>query len=491
MEASQGQVSEQMKTLAERQDKRTVAALRSVVETVFVAATQNISLRGHRDDGRVDPEENVVSETNDGNFRTLLRMKAQAGDDTLAEHLKKAPGNAMYVSKTAQNEILQVCGSMITESVVKRCNEAPFWSIGADDTTDGANREQMVITVRYVAKGKGGSVSGTSSQDMTVREDPVALLNVMDEMEGIDDETEKRMSGKNLGKVILKKVSELGLQPEMMVAQSYDGAACMASERVGVVAQIKEVAPQAEYYHCVSHGLNLATSKMMKVQGVKNTIGTVEAVITFVTDGAKRCDALQRAQEKMKMKKHRLLKMCPTRFVERHTALERFVEQLPAVVEVLRHIETWTDPATSTKAGLLLNGLLKSEVMVGLFVLLKASCILLPPSRALQEKGADLVAAVQLLDGVLEELGRLRQDNAEFSRIFLEAGDAMMAAVGTKITRPRVSRGKNAHRASASTSTSATGESNDSPEEYFRVNLFAPALDHLLVDLKARFGEQQ
>ncbi|KAF0287350.1 hypothetical protein FJT64_001474 [Amphibalanus amphitrite] len=52
----------------------------------------------------------------------------------------------------------------------------------------------------------------------------------MDEMEGIDDETEKRMSGKNLGKVILKKVSELGLQPEMMVAQSYDGAACMASE---------------------------------------------------------------------------------------------------------------------------------------------------------------------------------------------------------------------------------------------------------------------
>ncbi|KAF0287352.1 repressor of the inhibitor of the protein kinase [Amphibalanus amphitrite] len=191
------------------------------------------------------------------------------------------------------------------------------------------------------------------------------------------------------------------------------------------------------------------------------------------------------------MKKHRLPKMCPTRFVERHTALERFVEQLPAVVEVLRHIETWTDPATSTKAGLLLNGLLKSEVMVGLFVLLKASCILLPPSRALQEKGADLVAAVQLLDGVLEELGRLRQDNAEFLRIFLEAEDAMMAAVGTKIRRPRVSKGKNAHRASASTSTSATGESNDSPEEYFRVNLFAPALDHLLVDLKGRFGEQQ
>ncbi|KAF0309556.1 repressor of the inhibitor of the protein kinase [Amphibalanus amphitrite] len=192
------------------------------------------------------------------------------------------------------------------------------------------------------------------------------------------------------------------------------------------------------------------------------------------------------------MKKHRLPKMCPTRFVERHTTLERFVEQLPAVVEVLRHSETWTDPATSTKAGLLLNGLLKSEVMVGLFVLLKASCILLPPSRALQEKGADLVAAVQLLDRVLEELGRLRQDNAEFSRIFLEAEDAMMAAVGTKIRRPRVSKEKkNAHRASASTSTSATGESNDSPEEYFRVNLFAPALDHLLVDIKARFGEQQ
>ena len=296
MDAPQSQVSEQMKVLTEHQEKRTFDALCSISETVCVAAAQNIALRGHRDDGRIDPDEEVLSKINDRNFRTLLRKQARAGDVTLAEHLKKAPRNALYTSKTSQNEILQVYGSMIKEGVAQRYKNAFFWSIGADDTTDRANTEQMAITVRYVANDKEGN--GDESKCLVVKEDPVAVLNVMEGIQPSAGENEKRMSGKNLGSIILGKVSELGLQPEGLVAQSYDGAACMASERVGVVAEVKRVAPQADYFHCSSHGLNLATSKVMKVQGVKNAMGTMESVIIFITDSGKRDDALVRVQKK-------------------------------------------------------------------------------------------------------------------------------------------------------------------------------------------------
>ena len=96
MDAPQSQVSEQMKVLAERQEKRTFDALCSISETVCVAAAQNIALRGHRDDGRIDPDEEVLSEINNGDFRTPLRKQARVGDVTLAEHLKKAFGSPLY-----------------------------------------------------------------------------------------------------------------------------------------------------------------------------------------------------------------------------------------------------------------------------------------------------------------------------------------------------------------------------------------------------------
>ena len=67
-------------------------------------------------------------------------------------------------------------------------------------------------------------------------------------------------------------------------------------------------------------------------------------------------------------------------------------------------MEKWQDPVTRTKAGLLFAGLLKSEVLIGIFVPLKLSCLLLPPCRPLQEKGADLMSATQLRSGVVEEM---------------------------------------------------------------------------------------
>lgn len=57
------------------------SALRSIIDTVQVCAIQNIALRGHRDDGPVDPSGKTPIE-NDGNFRALLRLRLRAGDHT-------------------------------------------------------------------------------------------------------------------------------------------------------------------------------------------------------------------------------------------------------------------------------------------------------------------------------------------------------------------------------------------------------------------------
>jgi len=69
-------------------------ALASITDTIKFAAVQNIPLRGHRDDGRIDADCSYLEE-NDGNFRMLLRFRVNSGDSILLTHLREANANAL------------------------------------------------------------------------------------------------------------------------------------------------------------------------------------------------------------------------------------------------------------------------------------------------------------------------------------------------------------------------------------------------------------
>ena len=227
---------------------------------------------------------------------------------------------------------------------------------------------------------------------------------------------------------------------------------------------------------------------MIKVSAIKNAIGTIENTVVFLCDSAKRSDALKRGQERAGVPKHALKKMSTTRFVERHTAVERFKEQLPAIAETLREMQMWQDAKTSSNAGLYLSALQRSEFIVGLFVLLRMSELLLTISRALQAKGADLTESLRLVDDVTEAMRTLRRDNASFSAVFKEAESALQSIGGSDIQRPRIARGRNTIRATAQPDPE---EGVSDTEAYYRANVFAPAIDNVTSDLDARFGRHQ
>ena len=171
--APQNRIDVQLATVKKIEADRTMAALYSITDTVRLAATQNIALRGHRDDGRIDPT-GTVPDNNDGNFQMLLRYRIRGGDQELAKHLRYAPSNAQYTSKTTQNNLLRVHAEIIKESVVQLLKESPFWCISADETTDRSSREQMTVTFRYVAL--------DSQLRHVLREDPVAILDVFEKL---------------------------------------------------------------------------------------------------------------------------------------------------------------------------------------------------------------------------------------------------------------------------------------------------------------------
>jgi len=82
------------------------------------------ALRGHRDDGRIDPQKDP--EQNDGNFRALLRFKIR--DDKELCHLFQIQNKTiLYTSKVTQNKIIEICNSFILKKLILKIKNRRFF----------------------------------------------------------------------------------------------------------------------------------------------------------------------------------------------------------------------------------------------------------------------------------------------------------------------------------------------------------------------------
>ena len=325
-------------------------ALKPIIDLVLTCGCRNIALRGHRDDGRLEEEE---PEENGGNFRGLLRLLLRHGNDALKEHIKSAPGNATYLSKTIQNDILECARAVVQDSIRRTVGER-FYSLLADETTDRAGREQLVIVLRYAIRQDGS---------WCLRENPVRVVDLLSQIKNksgmTEEEVEVKMTGENIGGVILEKINELLGDNKKLVGCGFDGAAALSSKNVGTAAVLKRANPLSEYFHCAMHALNLCAAAGCKQRDVQNCMTTVKTATSFFNMSAKRVDALQRKvrEKEPEQPRKRLVTLCETRFLERHDSIIVFCELLPVVIMCLEEMQSWHSSDTRSRAAQLLGSL--------------------------------------------------------------------------------------------------------------------------------------
>ncbi|XP_037086739.1 uncharacterized protein LOC119107408 [Pollicipes pollicipes] len=349
---------------------------------------------------------------------------------------------------------------------------SPLWAIIADETTVRAHREQLVIAVRYLDQKDGKDV---------LRGGPVSLADVFQRLNAAETESEVKLSGQNLVKIVLEAVDRLHRDKKCLIAQCYDGAAAMSSMKAGVAAHVQREAPLAHYYHCAMHGLNLAASKMSSVRAVRNAQGTMETVIAFVADGAKRSVVLQQAQKRTGQSQQRLIKLCVTRFVERYTSVRRFCEQFAAIADDLRLMTDWTDAITISKANMFLKAMAASDFLVAIVTMKELGSLLRPVSLKLQQPGEDLIQTLGLARTTISTLTDLRTGShrsgllSSFDELMAEA-QMMAEELDTTIERPRIPAHRSTVRANVGDDLGVTG--------YFRVNVYFPAIDAVQQDME-------
>lgn len=438
--------------------------LTSIVDTIKLCGRLNLPLRGHRDDSKFHSEIGDYSENQVGNFIELLNFRVRAGDKILEDHLKNCKANATYISKTSQNQLIEVCGSVIKEKILKDVKKAKFYSIIADEAADSAINEQMSLVLRYV------------NDQNDIKEDFIGFIHCKD-----------GLSGSDLAGSLLERLKKLGLDVQDCRGQGYDGAGAVAGHINGLAARIKNINDKALYTHCHSHRLNLVICKSCQVQLVRNLIDQVGELTYFFGFSQSRKQILEKEIEHRcpEVNRKKLKDPGRTRWIERIIGLDTFQETYVAVFHALDKMsvnhEKIVNRETSAKATSFLKLISSFSFIVTLVITREIFDLTIDVTTNLQKRDLDVMGCKTLIDNLINSCANVRNKVEEYHSSWYQQAISLAEKVGVNAELPRRT-GKQLYR---------DNQDCNSPDQYYKCVVTIPLLDHINTELKNRFGQGQ
>uniref|UniRef100_A0A3Q2DQ75 DUF4371 domain-containing protein n=1 Tax=Cyprinodon variegatus TaxID=28743 RepID=A0A3Q2DQ75_CYPVA len=231
--------------------------LKDLINATCFLARQQLAFRGN---------DESKGSANCGNYVELLHVFAE-NDDRLARHLETSTVFS-GLSNRIQNELIEAVGDVIRNDIKQDISAAPFVAVEVDETTDVTSKAQISVILRYVTQ-------------------PEAGCKVKEAFLGFDDVSADRRAPA-IAEYLLSVLEKYGCV-DKLVAQTYDGAAVMASELNGVQAKIKEKVPEAMFTHCYAHKLNLVLLHSAKcMPKCRAFFKTAEGLGAFFSKSTKR-----------------------------------------------------------------------------------------------------------------------------------------------------------------------------------------------------------
>ena len=471
-----------------RQQRENDEKLKSLLDCIVFRGKQNISLRGHRNKKvLVQPgataataetngqsrEEQLFDKHagNPGNFIALLEFRAKAGDAAVLRDFHLHSGGTgghrvNYVSPRIQNELIDCCGEFIREEILADVRKAKFFSLLADEATDSANTEQMPLVLRFV-------------HQFEVKEEFIGFVTC-----------DTGVTGAALAEKIKESVLNCGLDPKKWRGQGYDGTANMSGKVNGCAAVIQRDYPKALYWHCSAHALNLCVMSMSQIALVSSMWTTLHQVAQFFENSPKRQQKFETVIENMPAEdvntsqKRKLVSLCRTRWVLRHTALEVFADLYLTVVATLEEIsenrQSWNADSVSL-ASSLLRAITDFSFLASFHITANVMSYIQGLSVGLQEKALDVCQAYQRISTTEATLSQVRLDIETKHSTWWKDVTNMAHKVDVQPAMPR-----RCLRQQGRDNTPA-----ETPEIYFRRAVSTKLLDELLGQFADRFSSLQ
>ena len=216
-----------------------------------------------------------------------------------------------YDSHDVQNEFLSIMAQQVLRQLALGLQSAIVYAIMVDETTDKANKEQVVLVFRWV------------DDALTAHEEFVGLY--------LTDS----IASKALVAVIKDVLLRMNLKIEHCRGQCYDGASSMTGGKTGVAKILRDEEPRAILTHCYGHALNLAVGDCVKQCNVmKAALDIVAEISKLIKKSPKRDAAFEKLKAVLAPEIPGFRVLCPTRWTVRAASLQRVIDNYQVLLQV-------------------------------------------------------------------------------------------------------------------------------------------------------------
>ena len=230
---TQGTIARQLQVVDERQRRKNREAIKALVRCAHCLACHYIA--------------------HTTNINDLVSLMVNCGSQPLMEFVKDASNNATYHSASAVIGFIEAISVWVEEGLLTRLQQAPHYTLMADECTDVTTLEELSFFCRWIEHGQ-----------------PVEHF--------IDIVPLKATNAKSISSALIDCFKQKDVKLAPLVGMGFDGAAPFSGKHTGVQARLKQHAPYSVYVHCHAHRLQLVC-----IQAANATKGIDHAYTTLTT----------------------------------------------------------------------------------------------------------------------------------------------------------------------------------------------------------------
>lgn len=379
-------IDKELETSIQLEKRKWKEVLLAVIDAVMYLATNCLAFRGSD-----ECIENILESKysiSRGNFLNLIVLLSKRNPTLSAVLANMKKGQTSYLSKTIQNEIIELLSKTCKQKILQEIKEARYFTIMFDCTPDTSHTEQMSEVIRYVKIELGECI---------IKETFIDFI----EVEG--------KTGEYLTNIILEKLRSDGLDLQQCRGQSYDNGSNMAGIHKGVESRIVQQNELAEFVPCMAHSLNLVGMHAASActEAVK-LFGTVQSVFNFFVNSTTRWNLLKECT------KTKLQGSSQTRWSAKYQAVAALTKNLTELAKILQKIEENGSAEAKFEARTLYNVISTFDFIVNLTVWNNILREINRVNNEIQKKDVLLSLSVNLMEGLIRSLNRMREMPFEF-----------------------------------------------------------------------------